>query len=201
MENDGNAAAWAESRSGGRTGTLVVLALGTGVGGGVVLAGGTLLTGDAGLAGELGHVPVPGPGRPCVCGGLDCLELYASGPALAAAAGTPDARTAVAAARRGDARAGAALRSAAAAIAAAVRALQPVLDPTRVVLAGSVAEGAGRPLRDAVVAALAGARPLAGVAAPPEISISSLGPYGCAIGAAELAAALPIPDGKGLLRA
>ncbi|HEV7656808.1 MAG TPA: ROK family protein [Mycobacteriales bacterium] len=207
MENDGNAAAVAEAVraaadavAAGRTGagTVVVLALGTGVGGGVVLPGGTVLTGDGGLAGELGHLPVPGDGRPCVCGGLDCLELYASGPGLAAAAGTPDARAAVAAAGRGDPRAAAALRAAAAALAAAVRILQPVLDPARVVLAGSVAEGAGPPLRDAVTAALAGPGPLAAVAAPPEISLSTLGPYACAIGAAELAAGR---KRRGLLRA
>jgi glucokinase len=203
MENDGNAAAWAEAGGYDGPGAVVVLSLGTGVGGGVV-AGGRLLTGHGGLAGELGHLPVPGSGRDCVCGGRDCLELYASGPAIAAAAGCPDARAVVAAAAAGDRRASEALRAAAAAIAAAVRSLQAVLDPARVVLAGSVA---GAALRDQVALALAGPRPLAGVTAAPAVHLSTLGPYAAAIGAAQLAAAAPVPaaaappDRRGTLRA
>ena len=84
VDNDGNAAALAEARAGaGRQARmLVMLTLGTGVGGGIV-ASGRLLTGAAGLAGELGHLPCADDGPPCACGGRGCLEIYASGPAVA----------------------------------------------------------------------------------------------------------------------
>jgi glucokinase len=84
IENDANAAAWGEHRHGAGVGErcLVVVTLGTGVGGGVVI-GDRLLTGGGGLAGELGHLKVGAEGRPCPCGSQDCLEQYASGSALA----------------------------------------------------------------------------------------------------------------------
>ncbi|HEY0717404.1 MAG TPA: ROK family protein, partial [Streptosporangiaceae bacterium] len=87
VDNDGNAAALAEARAGAgmHARMLVMLTLGTGVGGGIV-ASGTLLTGAAGLAGELGHLPSApsaADGPPCACGGRGCLEVYASGPAVA----------------------------------------------------------------------------------------------------------------------
>jgi glucokinase len=84
VENDGNAAALAEARAGAgvHARMLVMLTLGTGVGGGIV-ARGSLVTGAAGLAGELGHMPSGSDGPPCACGGRGCLEASASGPALA----------------------------------------------------------------------------------------------------------------------
>ena len=86
-DNDGNAAALAEARAGAgqQARMLVMLTLGTGVGGGIV-ADGRLLTGAAGLGGELGHLPLVTGGPVCVCGGRGCLEVYASGPAVARAA-------------------------------------------------------------------------------------------------------------------
>jgi glucokinase len=84
VENDANAAAWAEFRFGaGRSATdsMVLLALGTGIGGGIVL-GGKLVRGAHGVAGELGHVRVMPDGHPCGCGRRGCLEQYASGSAL-----------------------------------------------------------------------------------------------------------------------
>jgi glucokinase len=62
--------------------SLVVLALGTGVGGGVVV-GDTLLRGHRSCGGELGHVVVDFHGRLCVCGGRGCLCMYVSGHMLA----------------------------------------------------------------------------------------------------------------------
>lgn len=63
--------------------TLVCLAIGTGIGGGVVVNGQFHL-GIGGTAGEFGHQVVEVDGLPCGCGGKGCLELYASGPAIAA---------------------------------------------------------------------------------------------------------------------
>lgn len=63
--------------------TLVCLAIGTGIGGGVVVNGKFHL-GIGGTAGEFGHHVVEVNGLPCGCGGKGCLELYASGPAIAA---------------------------------------------------------------------------------------------------------------------
>jgi glucokinase len=63
--------------------TVVCLAIGTGIGGGVVVNGQFHL-GLGGTAGEFGHHVVEVDGLPCGCGGKGCLELYASGPAIAA---------------------------------------------------------------------------------------------------------------------
>jgi glucokinase len=63
--------------------TLALLAIGTGIGGGVVVNGQFHL-GIGGTAGEFGHQVVEMDGLPCGCGGKGCLELYASGPAIAA---------------------------------------------------------------------------------------------------------------------
>jgi glucokinase len=63
--------------------TIACLAIGTGIGGGVVVNGQFHL-GIGGTAGEFGHHVVEVDGLPCGCGGKGCLELYASGPAIAA---------------------------------------------------------------------------------------------------------------------
>ena len=63
--------------------TAVCLAIGTGIGGGVIVNGEFHL-GIGGTAGEFGHHVVEVDGLPCGCGGKGCLELYASGPAIAA---------------------------------------------------------------------------------------------------------------------
>ena len=65
--------------------TLACYAIGTGIGGGVVING-RLHLGMSGSAGELGHQIVELNGLPCNCGGRGCLEMYASGPAIAARA-------------------------------------------------------------------------------------------------------------------
>lgn len=65
--------------------SLVVLAVGTGVGGGVVIDG-ELLRGASGYGGELGHMTINFDGRPCLCGGRGCLKTYVSGPNIAAQA-------------------------------------------------------------------------------------------------------------------
>jgi glucokinase len=68
---------------------VVMLTLGTGVGGGIV-AGGRILRGAYGVAGHLGHYTVDPRGRSCMCGNRGCLEAYFSAPAIEA-----DARSSV----------------------------------------------------------------------------------------------------------
>jgi glucokinase len=85
VENDGNAAAWAEFQFGAAadaTDSMVMFTVGTGIGGGLIL-GGELLRGAYGIAGELGHVTAVPDGHPCGCGKKGCIEQYASGKALA----------------------------------------------------------------------------------------------------------------------
>lgn len=83
VENDGNIAAWGEYRFGaGRgMGDLVLVTVGTGIGGGIVING-ELFRGAHGAAGEIGHINAVPDGRPCGCGRNGCLEQYASGNAL-----------------------------------------------------------------------------------------------------------------------
>lgn len=83
IENDANAAAWAEFRfgAGQDVDDMVMFTIGTGVGGGVVHAG-ELIRGGFGMAGELGHIRMVRDGRLCGCGLHGCLEMYASGRAL-----------------------------------------------------------------------------------------------------------------------
>lgn len=93
MDHDVNCAAWAECRLGAARGhgTALVIALGTGIGAGLVVDG-RLYRGGYGVAPELGHLPVMPNGRQCACGKRGCLERYCSGTALVA-----DAREAIAA--------------------------------------------------------------------------------------------------------
>lgn len=83
LENDANAAAWAEYKIGASKGTSVsvMLTLGTGVGGGIIIND-KLLKGKSGAAGEMHFKMYPDHRRKCTCGGWDCYEAYASGTAL-----------------------------------------------------------------------------------------------------------------------
>lgn len=83
IENDANAAGWAEFRYGaGRLySDMVTLTIGTGVGGAIV-SGDRLLRGGFGVGAELGHVRVVPDGLPCGCGAHGCIEQYGSGRAL-----------------------------------------------------------------------------------------------------------------------
>jgi len=87
IENDANAAGWAEFRFGAGQGAkdMAMLTLGTGVGG-AIISDGQLRRGGFGIAGELGHIRVVRDGRPCGCGRKGCVEQYASGTALLNAA-------------------------------------------------------------------------------------------------------------------
>lgn len=83
VENDANAAAWAEWRFGAGRGEdlLVMITLGTGIGGAVVRHG-YVDRGRYGLAGEFGHMQVVPGGHRCPCGNRGCWEQYSSGNAL-----------------------------------------------------------------------------------------------------------------------
>lgn len=83
VENDANAAAWAEHVIGASKGMpySVMLTLGTGVGGGIILDN-KLYKGKSGAAGEMHFKLRTDNHRKCTCGGFDCFEAYASGTGL-----------------------------------------------------------------------------------------------------------------------
>ncbi|KRC49998.1 glucokinase [Leifsonia sp. Root227] len=83
IENDANAAGWAEFRYGaGRlVSDMVILTIGTGVGGAIV-SGDRLFRGGFGAGAEVGHMRVVPGGLPCGCGAHGCIEQYGSGRAL-----------------------------------------------------------------------------------------------------------------------
>ena len=94
VDNDANVAALAEARLGEPYPNMVLVTVGTGIGGGVVF-GGRIYRGPTGLGAELGHIIVNPEGPRCGCGNHGCLEAYASGTALTrmardAAADDPD---------------------------------------------------------------------------------------------------------------
>lgn len=87
LENDANAAALGEHwmGAGQGVGDLVMLTIGTGIGGGII-CGGRILHGHVGMAAELGHITVVPNGNPCGCGNRGCVEKHASATSIAALA-------------------------------------------------------------------------------------------------------------------
>jgi glucokinase len=87
LENDANAAALGEKwiGAGRNVDDLVLLTLGTGIGGGII-SHGSVLRGYLGMAGEIGHITVIPNGNPCGCGNHGCLEKHASATAIVAMA-------------------------------------------------------------------------------------------------------------------
>jgi len=87
LENDANAAALGEKwRGAGRdVDDLILLTLGTGIGGGII-SNGKVLRGSLGMAGEIGHITISPNGYPCGCGNTGCVEKYASATAVSAMA-------------------------------------------------------------------------------------------------------------------
>lgn len=146
VDNDVNVLALGEWMFGAGRGarSLVVLALGTGVGGGIILDG-RLIRGAGGYGGELGHVPVNFDGRPCICGGRGCLKAYVSGTDIGLQ-GTErlkrpvDAATVFRLAEQGDAVAREIVGEVCQALGAGLAVIVNGLNPERLLLAGSVAK-------------------------------------------------------------
>ncbi|MCF4119785.1 ROK family protein [Antribacter sp. KLBMP9083] len=135
---------------------LAFVALGTGLAAGLVLEG-DLRRGVSGAAGEIGHVPIDPAGPECACGQRGCLEMFASGTALATAwpavHGKPSPVELFEAAAAGDPGAVAVKARFAGAVASAVRLLVLTVDVRHVVLGGGVSQ-LGEPLLEAVQDAL-----------------------------------------------
>ena len=182
-ENDATCALWAEHLLGAARGAgdVLFVALGTGIGGGLILDG-QLVRGAHGFAGEIGHMVVVADGIPCVCGRLGCWERYASGTALGGEGVTL-------AAREGDPAALRAFDELAGWVALGLVNLVQALDVERIVIGGGLAEAADILIPRVRVAyderAVApGHRP------PVEIVAATLGDRAGAIGAALLAHAV-----------
>jgi glucokinase len=209
IENDANAAAWGEAKFGaGRNQAhMMMLTIGTGVGGGIVVNN-ELYRGAFGVAAEFGHLRVVPEGHFCGCGARGCFEQYASGSALrrhareaisaspdlarnllARGDGTIDGLTGQAitdAAREGDAVALAAFQTTAQYLGAGIASLAVLLDPSCVVIGGGVID-AGEillaPTRDAMKRYM----PFAGKHPYPEIVAAELGNEAGLVGVADLA--------------
>ena len=193
VDNDANAAAWAEYRFGSYAATddLLLVALGTGIGAGLVLDGG-LYRGSNGFAGEAGHLTVVRDGRVCPCGSRGCWERYASGTALLAAylerggnpeLGGPDI---TAAALGGDETAREALADIGDWLGRGLASLVAVLDPGVVVIGGGVSE-AGELLMAPALKAFRSALTGRGLRPEPSVAVASLGVDAGVVGAAALA--------------
>jgi len=150
VDNDVNALALAEGRWGAGRGakSFVLLAVGTGVGGSMVLDG-RLHRGAGGFGGELGHVPIAFDGRPCICGARGCLKAYVAGPDLAREAsrrlGRPvDAPELFELADGGDSIAEAVVVEGTEALAAGLAIIVNGINPERLLVAGSVGRAFGR---------------------------------------------------------
>lgn len=160
VKNDATVAAFGEARAGAGRGaeSLIMLTLGTGVGGGIVLDGG-IVEGRHGFAGELGHVIVSEGGRRCPCGNRGCVEAYASGSAIGLMAREGlvdrevtsslrevvqlDGKAVTTAAQAGDAFAREILREAGTWLGVAMASLANALDPEVILVGGGAAIQAG----------------------------------------------------------
>ncbi|MFT4084581.1 MAG: ROK family glucokinase [Nocardioides sp.] len=209
IENDANAAAWGEFvfGAGADVDDLLLVTVGTGVGGGFVLDG-ELYRGAFGVGAEIGHMRVVPGGVLCGCGNRGCLEQYASGSALVRdvrtaaqagsllaaglldrAGGDPQAITGplvTEAARDGDPFAVEALANLGTWLGEGIASLAAVLDPAVVAIGGGVAD-ADELLLDPTRAAFNAQLTGRGHRPALEIRKASLGNRAGLIGAADLA--------------
>jgi len=148
LANDANCFALSEASDGAGAGARVVFGviLGTGVGGGIVVAD-EVLGGANAIAGEWGHNTLPWPdadewpGPLCYCGRRGCIEMFLSGSGLQAAYGAADSPAALvlaASAATGDPRAAAAVNLYSRRLAKAVASVINILDPDIIVLGGGL---------------------------------------------------------------
>jgi glucokinase len=207
VENDANVAAWGEFRFGAGRGTadLLVVTVGTGIGGGIVI-GGELFRGANGLGAEIGHIIVEPHGPLCGCGNHGCWEQMASGRAIERlgriaaaeqrgsvlaeiAGGDPSRLTGpdvTKAARDGDPVASGILEEVGRRLGQGIAGLVNVLDPEAVVVGGGAAEARDLLLKPA---RRAYAESVEAPSHRPEVPIlgAELGNDAGAIGAADLA--------------
>ncbi|MCU1439396.1 MAG: glucokinase [Rhodoglobus sp.] len=207
IDNDANAAGWAEYRfgAGKSVSDMTMLTIGTGVGGAIVSQG-RLFRGGFGAGAELGHLRVVPDGLPCGCGARGCIEQYGSGRALLRMAneiadvggiglaladarrahGTLDGVVVGRLIAEGDAGALHALEELGHWLGQACASLSAVLDPELFVFGGGVAE-AGDLLLDAVREAYRQHLPARGYHPEPEFVIAELVNNAGVVGAADLA--------------
>lgn len=209
LENDANAAAWGEARFGaGRNQQhIMMLTVGTGIGGGIVING-HLHRGAFGIAAEIGHMRVVPEGHLCGCGARGCFEQYASGNALLrhareAISASPDiARNLLSrgdgtvagltgqaiteAARDGDPVALAAFNTTGQWLGAGIASLSVILNPSYVVIGGGVID-AGEILLKPTRESLERTMPFAGKHPYPTLIAAELGNDAGLVGVADLA--------------
>jgi glucokinase len=209
IENDANAAAWGEAKYGaGRgEGNVLMLTIGTGIGGGLVNDG-ELYRGAFGVASEFGHVRLVPSGLECGCGARGCFEQYASGSALrrylkeeidsspekgekllARAGGKIENvkdEHIMAAAREGDPLALAAFNTTGDWLGAGIVTIAMVLDPACVVIGGGVAE-AGEILMAPTQVAIEQYMPFNNKHPKPKVFVAELGNDAGLVGVADLA--------------
>lgn len=204
VENDANAAAWAEASIGAGKAArrMLMLTVGTGIGGGIVLDG-RLYRGSRGYAAEFGHITIEDGGPRCACGQSGCLEALASGSAIereARAANLGQGSIALRlaggdvakitgvmvseAADSGEEAAIAILGKAGYHLGVGLAVLAHCLDPDLIVIGGGAAE-AGRTMLEPARAELA--RRFEGKPPPPKVVEARLGNDAGLIGAALLA--------------
>ena len=209
IENDANAAAWGEAifGAGKNQDHMMMLTVGTGIGGGIVVNG-ALYRGAFGIAAEFGHMRVVPEGHICGCGARGCFEQYASGNALLRHAreainaspeiarnllsrgdGTVAGLTGQAitdAARDGDPVALAAFNTTGQWLGAGIASLAVLLDPACVVIGGGVID-AGEILLKPTRESLERNMPFAGKHPYPQIIAAQLGNEAGLVGVADLA--------------
>jgi glucokinase len=209
IENDANAAAWGEAKfgAGKNQDHMMMLTVGTGIGGGIVVNG-ALYRGAYGIAAEYGHMRVVPDGHICGCGARGCFEQYASGNALLRHAreainaspevarnllsrgdGTVTGLTGQAiteAARDGDPVALTAFNTTGQWLGAGIASLAVLLDPACVVIGGGVID-AGEILLKPTRESLERNMPFAGKHPYPKIIAAQLGNDAGLVGVADLA--------------
>ena len=209
IENDANAAAWGEAVYGAGRGEseLMMVTVGTGIGGGLV-NNGSLYRGAFGVAAEFGHMRLVPGGHLCGCGSYGCFEQYASGTALhrhlleAIALDLSRAQNLLArgdgtvegikgnhitdAARMGDPLAVEAFNTTGDWLGAGIASICMIVDPARVVIGGGVVD-AGDLLMNPTRAAIAKYLPFNGKHPAPKVLVAELGNDAGLVGVADLA--------------
>ena len=203
LENDANAAALGEAKAGAARGSnnVIMVTLGTGVGGGIIIDG-KVYMGSNCAAGELGHVVIEKNGRPCSCGRAGCWEAYSSATglikmtrekmdvspdsamhALAAAEGKVSGRTAFDAMRAGDKAGTEVVEMYISYLACGIGNMINIFQPEAIVLGGGVSNE-----RENLLALLRPLMPLesygGGIVRTPELCIANLGNDAGIVGAA-----------------